>query len=40
VPHIHIKVTAEGHEELVTQHYPKEGNSRAEFDLILEKSQN
>lgn len=34
-PHIHIRVTAEGFEPLVTQHYPEEGVSRAEFDLVL-----
>lgn len=35
LPHIHIRVTAAGHEELITQHYPKEGDVRAEFDIVL-----
>jgi protocatechuate 3,4-dioxygenase beta subunit len=38
LPHIHIRVTAEGYEELVTQHYPQKGENRAEFDLVLEKA--
>ncbi|MHB8810562.1 MAG: dioxygenase family protein [Desulfobulbaceae bacterium] len=37
-PHIHILVTAEGHEQLITQHYPKENATEAVFDLVLEKS--
>ncbi|MBU0482624.1 MAG: intradiol ring-cleavage dioxygenase [Proteobacteria bacterium] len=36
LPHIHIKITAEGHEELITQHYPKEGENKATFDIVLE----
>jgi protocatechuate 3,4-dioxygenase beta subunit len=35
-PHIHIRVTAPGYRELVTQHYPEEGQTEANFDLILE----
>jgi protocatechuate 3,4-dioxygenase beta subunit len=33
--HIHIKVTAAGHEVLVTQHYSKNDQDTAKFDLIL-----
>ena len=35
-PHIHIRVTAPGFRELVTQHYPEDGQTEANFDLILE----
>jgi protocatechuate 3,4-dioxygenase beta subunit len=35
-PHIHLKVTAPGYRELVTQHYPDAGQKRANFDLVLE----
>ena len=34
-PHIHIMVTADGHEQLITQHYPRENTSEAVFDLVL-----
>jgi protocatechuate 3,4-dioxygenase beta subunit len=34
-PHIHVRVTAPGFEELITQHYPKPGQRKANFDLIL-----
>jgi protocatechuate 3,4-dioxygenase beta subunit len=34
-PHIHIRVSAQGFQTLVTQHYPESGASRAEFDLVL-----
>jgi protocatechuate 3,4-dioxygenase beta subunit len=34
-PHIHVKVTAPGYEELVTQHYPERGQRKANFDLVL-----
>jgi protocatechuate 3,4-dioxygenase beta subunit len=34
-PHIHIRVTADGFNTLSTQHYPAEGSSKAEFDLVL-----
>ena len=34
-PHIHMRVTAEGYRPLVTQHYPGEGASEAQFDLVL-----
>jgi protocatechuate 3,4-dioxygenase beta subunit len=36
--HIHIKVSAEGHRTLVTQHYPVKGKSEADFDLVLAPS--
>jgi protocatechuate 3,4-dioxygenase beta subunit len=35
-PHIHIMVTAEGHEQLISQHYPQENTAEAVFDLVLE----
>jgi protocatechuate 3,4-dioxygenase beta subunit len=34
-PHIHLRVTAPGFEELVTQHYPEPGQRKANFDLVL-----
>ena len=34
-PHIHLRVRAPGYEELVTQHYPKPGQRKANFDLVL-----
>lgn len=34
-PHIHVRVTAPGYEELVTQHYPEPGQRKATFDLVL-----
>lgn len=34
-PHIHVRVTAPGYEELVTQHYPQRGQRKANFDLVL-----
>jgi protocatechuate 3,4-dioxygenase beta subunit len=33
--HIHVRVTAPGYETLVTQHYPKAGDARMTYDLIL-----
>ena len=39
LPHIHMKITARGHEELITQHYPEKGESKAVFDIILEKAK-
>jgi len=33
--HIHLKVTAPGHQTLVTQHYPVKGTKQATFDLVL-----
>jgi len=38
-PHIHIKVSAEGHEELITQYYPKADEAEARFDLVLAVKQ-
>jgi len=35
LPHIHMRITAQGHEELITQHYPKEGDERVGFDIVL-----
>lgn len=35
--HIHIRVTAPGYKELVTQHYPEQGSQQADFDLVLEE---
>ena len=37
-PHIHVRVTAPGHQELVTQHYPEANQTEATFDLVLEPS--
>jgi protocatechuate 3,4-dioxygenase beta subunit len=34
-PHIHIMVTAEGYEQLITQYYPRENTSEGVFDLVL-----
>jgi protocatechuate 3,4-dioxygenase beta subunit len=34
-PHIHVRVRAPGYEELVTQHYPKRGQRKANFELVL-----
>lgn len=34
-PHIHIMVSAAGHERLVTQHYPRENSKQGVFDLVL-----
>ncbi len=34
-PHIHVRATAPGFEELVTQHYPKPGQKEANLDLVL-----
>ena len=39
-PHIHVRVTAEGFEELVTQHYPQPGQTKATFDLVLVREAN
>jgi protocatechuate 3,4-dioxygenase beta subunit len=35
-PHIHVRVTAPGYRDLVTQHYPDAGRTEARFDLVLE----
>ena len=34
-PHIHLRVTAPGYAPLVTQHYPKPGESTGRFELVL-----
>jgi protocatechuate 3,4-dioxygenase beta subunit len=34
-PHIHVKVTAPGFRDLVTQHYPQKGEKQGTFDLVL-----
>jgi catechol 1,2-dioxygenase len=34
-PHIHVRVTAPGYQELVTQHYPERSQRKANFDLVL-----
>jgi len=34
-PHIHIKVSAPGFKELVTQHYPAKDAGIGVFDLVL-----
>jgi protocatechuate 3,4-dioxygenase beta subunit len=34
-PHIHLRVTASGFEELFTQHYPVPGSGEALFNLVL-----
>ena len=33
--HIHIRVSAEGYQALVTQHYPDKGQTQGTFDLVL-----
>lgn len=35
LPHIHIRVSAEGFAPLVTQHYPLENAGIGQFDLVL-----
>lgn len=34
-PHIHIRVSAPGHKILVAQYYPKKGESKGAFDLVI-----
>jgi protocatechuate 3,4-dioxygenase beta subunit len=34
-PHIHIRVTADGYNPLVTQHYPANGQNQGTFDLVI-----
>jgi protocatechuate 3,4-dioxygenase beta subunit len=34
-PHIHIRVSAPGFAPLVTQHYPRPGETTGRFDLVL-----
>jgi protocatechuate 3,4-dioxygenase beta subunit len=38
-PHIHLRVSAKGFKTLVTQHYPKDGETEAVFDLVLVPAQ-
>jgi hypothetical protein len=33
--HIHLRVTAEGYQTLITQFYPQEGETEATFDIVL-----
>jgi protocatechuate 3,4-dioxygenase beta subunit len=35
LPHIHLRVSAEGFETLITQYYPAEGQTEGAFDLVL-----
>lgn len=39
LPHIHLRVSAGGHESLTTQHYPGGGQSTAKFDLTLSEKK-
>ncbi len=34
-PHIHLRVSVEGFQTLVTQHYPVKGQTQGSFDLVL-----
>ena len=34
-PHIHIRISAAGFKTLATQHYPRRGQTRGEFDIVL-----
>ncbi len=34
-PHLHLRVTAAGHQPLVTQYYPAPGETEGTFDLVL-----
>jgi protocatechuate 3,4-dioxygenase beta subunit len=35
-PHIHLRITADGYQPLVTQYYPPAGVSEGSFDLVLQ----
>ena len=35
-PHHHLRVTADGFQELVTQHYPVDGSTAATADLVIQ----
>jgi protocatechuate 3,4-dioxygenase beta subunit len=35
LPHIHLRVTAPGHRELITQHYPQPDKESGLFELVL-----
>jgi protocatechuate 3,4-dioxygenase beta subunit len=34
-PHIHVRVSVEGYQTLITQHYPQKGVTSAGLDLVL-----
>ncbi len=34
-PHIHLRVSADGYQTLVTQYYPADGRAEGAFDLVL-----
>jgi protocatechuate 3,4-dioxygenase beta subunit len=36
LPHIHMMITAKDHEQLITQYYPKENETEALFNIVLE----
>jgi len=38
-PHIHMRISAPGYQTLVTQHYPKEGQTQGAYDLVLEPAE-
>jgi len=38
-PHIHIRVSAENFQTLVTQHYPSKGASEGNFPLVLKPAE-
>ena len=38
-PHIHMRISAPGYQALVTQHYPKEGQTQGAYDLVLEPAE-
>jgi len=38
-PPIHLRVTADGFKELVTQHYPEAGKTEATFNLVIVPSK-
>lgn len=37
--HHHLRVSADGYQTLVTQHYPRQGETQAAFDLVLLPAQ-
>ena len=37
--HLHLRISADGFETLVTQYYPAEGQTEGQFDLVLPPSQ-
>jgi protocatechuate 3,4-dioxygenase beta subunit len=39
-PHIHLRVSAPGFLSLVTQHYPKQGQTAVSFDIVLRPAPN